>query len=407
MFQISLVALSAVLFCILPASLVKINKKINANQIISDIVICYAAGMLLGNTRSLWLYSWTGAFIPKNQLQGLSHQTAEIAAYAAVLLAIPLLLMLNNVRSWIKYTGRITLVFFMGVLSTIIITIALGFIYKNNFEDVSIVAGMLAGVYIGGTPNMIAVSKALEAKEELFIVLNATDSLCSIIYFFFLISIGKVILRKILGAFRKQEDSNMNIPSEAMKHEADFPEPKFSIRHIKPIALACTIAIGMLGLSIVPALLFPNAKGELNQAVLMLSLSSLGIAVSFAPKVRELPGVFSFAQYLLLIFGLAAGFLTEFGKLVEVAGTYLTFNALVLLCIVMLHFMLSKIIRGDADSFMISSTACVMGPPFVIQMASTLKNKELLPAGIALSLLGFGLANYAGVMVAWIVQQFG
>jgi uncharacterized membrane protein len=71
---------------------------------------------------------------------------------------------------------------------------------------------------------------------------------------------------------------------------------------------------------------------------------------------------------------------------------------------VLLHLMLSRIIRSDADSFMISSIALIMGPPFVAQTAAALKNKELLPVGIALSLLGFALANYAGVLVAWLLD---
>jgi uncharacterized membrane protein len=138
----------------------------------------------------------------------------------------------------------------------------------------------------------------------------------------------------------------------------------------------------------------------------MLTLTTLGILLSFNQFLRTLHGVFPYAQYLLLIFGLSAGYLTDFSQLATIGGNYLIFNICVIVCIIIVHLLLSKIIRADTDSFMLSSTATIMGPPFVAQMASSIKNKELLPAGIALSLLGFGLANYAGILVAWLVSRF-
>ena len=44
-----------------------------------------------------------------------------------------------------------------------------------------------------------------------------------------------------------------------------------------------------------------------------------------------------------------------------------------------------------------------MGPPFVVQMASSIKNQELLPVAISLSILGLALGNYIGIFVAWIL----
>jgi uncharacterized membrane protein len=398
-----LVLLLLLIFFILPTYLMKLSRKLGAERILSDIVICYGIGMILGNTRSWWLFSWAKDV---DYVSGLSFTMAEIAAYAAVLLAIPLLLMVNNVKEWKKYTGKISIVFFLGMVATLIVTLGLGYIHRDDFADASIISGMLAGVYIGGTPNMIAVSKALDAGDELFIVLNATDTVCSALYFFFLISIGKIFIRKILPRFVSKISADEHIASNELREkESTFPASYLTLQHLIPILKAIGIAILLVLLSVVPALLFPNVKGELNQAILMLSLSTMGIALSFIPTLRLLPGVFPFAQYLLLIFGLAAGFLTEFGQLAEVAGSYFIFNALVLICMVLLHLTLSKLIRSDADSFMISSIALIMGPPFVAQMASALKNKELLPVGIALSLLGFALANYAGILVAWLLSQ--
>jgi uncharacterized membrane protein len=392
-------------FFILPVYLIRLSRKYKADRILSDIVICYGIGMLLGNAKNLLLLNME--LTPDSQkLADLSTQTAQYSAFGAVLLAMPLLLMVNNVTDWLKYTGKITLVFFLGIISTITVCIGMGYLYRNSLADVATVSGMMTGVYIGGTPNMVAISKALNADDHLFIILNATDTICSGTYFFFLVSFGKAVIGKILVAFQPKTDP-VNREHDAIEEaHHPFPPAQWNKASILPLLLATVIALGALILSVIPAVLIRDGRGEFNQTVLMLTLTTVGIALSFNQKLRTLPGVFSYAQYLLLIFGLAAGFLTDFTRLIELGGAYLNFNVLVLIGILTLHLLLSRIVRADTDSFMISSSATIMGPPFVAQVASSIKNRELLPVGIALSLLGLGLANYAGVLVAWLVEQF-
>jgi uncharacterized membrane protein len=395
------------IFFILPFYLIRLSRKAKLNQWLSDIVICYGLGMLLGNTKSLWLYSW--ASILTDDFQPIVNLTTEVAknsASVAVLLAIPMLLMINNVTDWLKYTGKISWVFFMGVFSTMFVTTLMGYLYRNELSDVAIASGMFAGVYIGGTPNMVAISKALNAPDSLFVILNATDTICSGLYFLFLISFGKVLLGLVLPRFQSKHTAQEIV--EEIKEEAahPFPPTQWSWPHMRALVIGTLLAIAAIAVSVLVAILFPDVKGELNQPVLMLMLTTVGISFSLVPRIRMLHGVFNYAQYLLLIFGLAAGFMTDFSLLLNIGSDYLRMNVIVILLIIIIHLLLSFIFRADVDSFMVSSTACIMGPPFVAQLCASIKNKELLPVGIALSLLGFGLANFAGLAVAWMVENF-
>lgn len=399
------IALQLLIFFILPAYLIRLSRTVKADAVLSDIVICYGIGMVLGNTKQWWLYSWADI----NGAEGVANlttQVAQVSAYGAVLLAIPLLLMVNNVTDWLKYTGKITIVFFLGVFSTLVVSIILGYLYRDRLHDVATVSGMMAGVYIGGTPNMVAISKALNADDSLFIILNATDTICSGLYFFLLIGVGKALIGLVLPAFQSNRNQQTLLDESREAHDHPFPPEHRTWSTIKPLLLATGIALGAIALSVIPAVLIKDVKGQLNQTVLMLTLTTVGIALSFAPRLRTLHGVYPYAQYLLLIFGLAAGFMTDFSHLLETGTEYLGFNVAIILSMIVLHLILTRLVKGDTESFMITSTACIMGPPFVAQVASSLKNKELLPVGIALSLLGLGIANYAGVFVAWLVGQF-
>jgi uncharacterized membrane protein len=405
MIEISTIVLQLLIFFVLPAYLIRLSRKVKADTVLSDIVICYGIGMVLGNTKQWWLYSWTGM----NGAEGvasLTTQIAQVSAYGAVLLAIPLLLMVNNVTDWLKYTGKITIVFFLGVFSTLVVSITLGYIFRDRLHDVATVSGMMTGVYIGGTPNMVAISKALNADDSLFIILNATDTICSGLYFFLLIGVGKALIGLVLPVFQSTRNQQTLLDESREAHDHPFPPEQRTWSTITPLLLATGIALGAIALSVIPAVLIKDVKGQPNQTVLMLTLTTVGIALSFSKKVRTLQGVYPYAQYLLLIFGLAAGFMTDFTNLLETGTEYLGFNVVFILSMIVLHLILTRLVKGDTESFMITSTACILGPPFVAQVASSLKNKELLPVGIALSLLGLGIANYAGVFVAWLVGQF-
>lgn len=293
----------------------------------------------------------------------------------------------------------------MGVASSIVACVIIGLLFRDNFTDAATTAGMLAGVYIGGTPNMVAVSKALNANEQLFITLNATDTICSGLYFFFLISFGKVLIGKFLPPFHGKSSTreiHHDLPQE-IHHP--FPPRQWNWVYSKPLLIALLITSCSIAISVILAFLLPDVRNELNQTVLMLTLTTIGIGLSFFSKLRSLSGVYAFAQYLLLIFGLSAGYMSDFSSLISTGSDYLSFNAIVICIIIALHFVVSFPIRADTDSFMISSTACILGPPFVAQVAGAIKNKELLPVGIAFSLLGLGLGNYAGILVAWIINN--
>ena len=84
-------------------------------------------------------------------------------------------------------------------------------------------------------------------------------------------------------------------------------------------------------------------------------------------------------------------------------GQYLIFNAIILGSISIGHILLAIIFRVDVDSFIICSVANVMGPPFIGQACSSIKNKTLIPVGISLGLLGLAIANYIGILISYLL----
>lgn len=374
------------LFFALPYLLAQINAFLGLQKYLSNIIICYALGMLLGNAQPLLLSESLGA---------QSAETAKLIAFVSVLLALPLLLMTADLRSWLRYLGHLGKVFFIMLGSTLMLALAFAYVLADGpYEELPTILGMFTGVYIGGTPNMVAVSQALEAEDGLFVLLNATDVLCSGLYFLLLLSLGNSLLGRFLPKFK---------PKGALEEEPTISAEQYDI---KQIIWALGLALVILGLSLLPALYWPNAQGEINSSILLLAITTGSILLSFFGPTKNWQGVYPFADYLLLVFGLGAGYLANFSELAQDGASYLLLNASFLGLLLLLQLFWAYIFRIDRDSFMICSTATVMGPPFVAQISSSLKNRRLLAPAIAFSLLGLALANYLGVLVAYLAELF-
>jgi uncharacterized membrane protein len=404
----------ALTFIILPFFLRKLSQRINLANILSDVVVCFGIGILLGNTKQWW--------IPIEAYQASAFSVAEISTAGSVLLAIPMLLMTSDIRASARYAPKFLLSFFLCIISVLLATVAVVY-WTPELVNLAEVAGCFVGVYIGGTPNMVAISYAVNTPHELFVILNSTDLFCGGIYFLFLTSVGQSFYGLFLPVFsskkrasKPHDDKKENldlildeIPTKTLEPINNttggniFPPKPLNIESLSPLLRAFGLSVLCIGASVGLSFLFPNQDGSLNEMLLMVTLSTFSIALSFYPQIQGLKGVYDFAQYLLLIFAIAVGFMADFSKLADAGTTYLVFNAALVIGLLVIHLILAIIFKIDRDTFIITSTACVFGPPFIGQVCSVIKNKEMLAPGMALGVLGLVIGTYLGIIVTSIL----
>lgn len=390
-------------FIIAPHYLRKLGDKIQLTTILSDVVICFIIGVILGNTQQWWM--------PNLAHQKAAFSIAETATAISVLFAIPMLLMTSDIKSSVRYAPKFLLSFVLCIIAVLIATLLAIYCFPD-LPSLGQTAGCLVGVYVGGTPNMVAISYALNAPGELFVILNSTDVFCSGIFFLFLTSIAKRFYSLFLPNFVATETEAPDLLEGTLESESLFSSSDNQLKETKlpagslnkeqlfPILKALTLSIFCILLSVGIALLFPSADGNLNEMLLMIALSTTSILLSFSPKVQSFKGVYEFAQYLLLIFAIAVGFMANFSALAAAAPTYLAFNALLVISLLVLHLIFAMIFKIDTDTFIVTATACIFGPPFIGQVCSAIKNKEMLAPGMALGVLGLIIGTYLGIFVA-------
>lgn len=366
------------LVLVFPALTLYSEKKYRLIQWIGAVVICYITGMLIGNL----------PFVK------VDTEVFNTLSEVSVSLAIPALLFSTKLAgTWVHTKTAIVSFSLCAVAVSISAVLAWQFLGETT-EEAWKISGMLIGVYTGGTPNMSAIGKALNVKDETFILINSIDILLSGIYFVFLITIA----RKTLGFF---------LPKAAVQNTStsSTPETAFSALPLKVKFRNILESLGLAFLILAIAAGISLAiTGTLSAPLVILVLTTLGILASFIPRIRNIEGSYQTAHYLLLVFALSIGVLADFSKLLASSSEVFSYCTVVMVSAILLHYLMATILRLDVDTVIITSTAAIFGPAFIGPVANSLRNRQIIVAGIATGMLGYAIGNYLGLAIAWILQ---
>ena len=91
--------------------------------------------------------------------------TQDMLISVIVPLSFPLLLFSLNIRRWLRFAKEGFISMILALVSVVAIVSSGYFIFKNVVPDSWKVAGMLVGVYTGGTPNLVSLKVALGCRS--------------------------------------------------------------------------------------------------------------------------------------------------------------------------------------------------------------------------------------------------
>ncbi|MFK7904717.1 MAG: DUF819 family protein, partial [Chitinophagales bacterium] len=286
--------------------------------------------------------------------------------------------------------------FGLCIVAGLVSSTLMAFLFQDKVGEAWQLSAMLVGVYTGGTPNLNAIGLALEAGESTFILLNAADSVGGAFYIIFLSSFAPTLLAKFFPTFQSSE-AQITQSSKSPIQQLSSKTPSL-LSFLQAIGLTLCIIAASVGIT------YGLSGGLDNIVLIILSLTTFSILASLSPKVRKIKGSFEIGEYILLIFCVAIGMLADFSKLVEEGGTILLFTLCVMGFAILLHFALAALFRIDRDTVMITSTAAIMGPIFVGQVASVINNKQLVFSGMATGLMGYAVGNYLGIGLGYLLK---
>lgn len=379
----------AVLFCTIPAGVLWLCRKYPIFDKIGPVMILYAIGVVIGN-------------IPMPEAEIAKIQ--DIIPQVMVPLAIPMMLFGCTFKtSEIGLQLRLVL---SGIVSVAIAVTAGYLITGHLLPDGANIGGMIAGKCTGGTLNAVAVKAMLGISDETYIILTTYDIIICFVYFVFLLGGGIRLFRWLYGESRKRTisaDDQAEIQREIAAAKANPYKGLWSKAGLTQIGKVLATTLAVVAVAAGVGMLAP--KGWF-MVLFILSLTTLGILLSFVKPIQKFDRSYDLGMYLIYIFSLAIASMADLSNLnimenLELIG----FLVIAIFASLFIHALFCRLMKVDADSMVISSVAFINSPPFVPMISAAMKNRATLVTGISAGLIGYAIGNYFGFLMSELLSK--
>lgn len=339
--------------------------------------------------------------ISANQLLAFRiYKLRDLLMSITILLAIPLMLYSANIKQWRLLAGKTLMSLLIGLFAVVLVVVIGFFMFKGwGLKEIWKISGMLIGVYTGGTPNLASLKMMLDVDADTYILTHTYDLIVGVAYLTFLITIGQKLFHRFLPKFPVETDN------VAVK-DLDGKDPFWGIFRkeifhplLKAYGLTLLIFIIGFGLSTV-------VPDRLVMVVVILTITTLGIAASFIPSINRIEKTFESGMYLILIFSLVVSSMADIRNFAGLTPGLFAYVSFAVFGSLFLHVLFSKIFKVDADTTMITSVALICSPPFVPVMAGAIGNRHVVVSGITIGIFGYAIGNYLGFIIAEALKHF-
>ncbi|HET58333.1 MAG TPA: DUF819 family protein [Deltaproteobacteria bacterium] len=382
------ISMLIVFYLLFPVLVIYLCYRFPAVNKLGAVVICYIVGITLGNI----------GVLPEG-----AEQAQATVSETAVALALPLLLFSMDIKRWKHLAGPALLSMILGTASIIVVAFAGFFVMQGMTENPWQLSGMAVGVYTGGTPNLAAIKTALGIDSGRFIVVHTYDTVISIIFIIFCITVARRVFLAYLPPFRSINGAE-NANGEQVEREDVYSYAGiFSRRAAVPLAASLALSAAIVGISVTAGSLIPP---EFGTSAIILLITTLGIAASLVHSIRHIDKTFQLGMYIIYIFCLVVGSMANYRVIVNIDAVIMVFITVAIFGTMFLHSLLCRFFKIDTDTFIITSTSLICSPPFVPVVASGLKNKEIILSGLTTGIIGYAVGNYLGISVALLLKNW-
>jgi len=334
----------------------------------------------------------------------LNKDVGEIGSHVAIAIAIPLLLFSANLKETKKLSNTVLKSFMSLVISAIIVTAITFYIYGRTLTNGAELSGMAIGLYTGGTPNLNAIGNIFGLEDSLIVVANLSDMAIGAIFYMFLL-LG---CKPLLGLFLKKRDDEIYVTEKLDIENTDklnLKEFKVSKELLRSITIAFLMAVLGAVIGIVVWIILGMKDGKMIDLLvpsLLISVTVFGIIGSFNKRIRETKGMNVIGQYFILVFSFALASSLDFNQLKGVFTDIIILYGVITIGVFIVHSIISKFLKIDADCTMVTLTAGLYGPAFVPAITKQIDNDDLTAPGLITGSIGYAIGTFLGMLLVYI-----
>ena len=419
--------LLVIFYLTFPVLIIYLCKKWTFLEKLGSIVIAYAFGLLIGSTgifpkgsdgyklavvgrgplsqTEIETLISDGKVVPEDIWVNQIARVQDIIPTLVVPLAFPLLLFSLNIKRWLKYAKKGFVSVGLALIAGLVMVTVGFFIWKDSIPESWKLAGMFEGIYTGGTPNFVAIKMALNVDPNLFVIVSTYDMVVGAFLVLFYITVAPRIFRFILPKYSEEKGLSTEAV-EIAKETVDMEDFTGVLKKETLLPLLKALGLSVLIFAIAGGLSLALPKLP-QMLVVILTITTLGILASLIKSINRIKKTFQLGMYLILVFSLTVASMADLKTMVGIGMVNLIlFISWCYFGSLILHLILAKIFRVDADNFLVTSAAYIFSPPFVPLVAKALKNKDLIITGITGGIIGYILGNYFGIALAYFLKGF-
>lgn len=374
---------------------------------IGTVLVAYAIGIIM---------SLTGLMEAPEGQAPMIASIQEWFMNLAVPLAIPLMLFSSDFKSWFKTLNKTMATLGAGLLSVMLTIVLAYFLFRNaGISDLWKISGMLVGMYTGGTLNFAALSRILEVDSSTYVMVQTFDTVLGFVLLLFIIGGGYKFFRRFLPGAKTASPQNKTAASAQSQTTPSAQTDDTLLfenyggmlakgnrgRLLQGFALSVVCLAAGAGLSTL-------LGAGLNEMIIILTITTLAIILSFNQHIRSLPHTFELGMFFILMFSVIIASQFNLGSLISRQSlNILAMVGFVLVVSVAIHLLLAKLFKVEGDLFTVSHVALLFSPPFVPPVAAAMKNRNVLVPGIIIGLIGYAAGTYLGTLLAELFKFIG
>ncbi len=347
----------------------------------------------------IWIYA-TPMVLRNVGVLPPSSGAYDVMRHTGLPVCIVLLLIGVDVKAAVRIMGRGIGVMLLGTAG-VVIGAPIGYLIVKGWLDPDAWKGFgaLAGSWIGGTGNMMAVAAGLELEDG-SPMLGLAVLADSVIYVFWLplLLASKSFADKFNRWTRVDKERLARMEQAALAEAEGEKKPARLEDFIFLIALA--LAATWLAGYLAPFL--PEMGQVLTTSTWeVLLLTTLGILLSFTPA-RRIPASHNLAMAILYVFVARMGATASLSGFWQ-APAFILGAAIWILIHGAFCLLGARLLRVDVHSVAIASAANI-GAAASAPVVAAHHNDSLVPASILMALIGYAIGNYAAFVAAGLCE---
>ena len=392
------VALVTAVYLLFPILIVSAFQKWKPLQKIGTVMMAYTVGIILSITGLVQFDIGSVEAVAFGNVQTWIMNLA-------VPIAIPLMLFNCDFKLWTKSLPKTFGTLIGGLASVLIAVVSAFFIFRNSgIENFHNVAGMMTGIYTGGTMNFFALGSALKVDSNVIMFIYTFEMLVTFPLILFITGGGYRLFRKILpykdsSFFQSNDEKNGETEENGVEDYTKMLDSNLFPKTLCGLGLSLVFLAAGAGLSLL-------LTGKLNELVIIMTITTLAIAASFSEKVRKLPKTFELGMIFILVFSIVVASQFNIYNIRASAFTLLYFVLYVMLVSVLLHLLFCRFGRISGDLFTVAHIGLLCSPPFMPPVVGAMGNRKVLISGIVIGLVGYAVGTYLGISVAFLLHFF-